>query len=36
MKKVINFMKKAAKWYFNQMAKTYTMTPTGMIIPREY
>lgn len=31
MKKVINLMKKAAKWYFTQSAKNYTWTPTGMV-----
>lgn len=36
MKKVINVVKKAAKWYFNQVARTYVMTPTGMVIPRDY
>lgn len=35
MKKVINVMKNCVKWYFDQVAKTYVMTPTGMIIPRD-
>lgn len=33
MKTMAKFIKKAAKWYFNKMAETYTMTPTGCIPP---
>ena len=29
MKRVLNFMKKAAKWYFEQSAKNYTWLTTG-------
>lgn len=32
MKKVINLMKKAAKWYMKKVEDTYTMTPTGMLV----
>lgn len=32
--KLFKLIKKAVKWYFIQVSKTYVMTPTGMIIPR--
>lgn len=35
MKKVMNLMKKAAKWYINKVEETYAMTPTGMLIIRK-
>lgn len=35
MKKVINLVKKATKWYINKVEKTYTMTPTGMLIIKD-
>ena len=31
MKKVINLVKKAAKWYFNHAIQNYYWTPTGSI-----
>lgn len=31
MKRVLNLMKRGAKWYFNQVAKSYALTPTGSI-----
>lgn len=33
MKKVINVMKKAAKWYFMQSSKNYTWLASGTIPP---
>lgn len=33
MKKVINVMKKAAKWYFLQSSKNYTWLVSGTIPP---
>lgn len=33
MKKVINVMKKAAKWYFVQSSKNYAWLATGTIPP---
>lgn len=33
MKKVINFMKKAAKWYFEQSSKSYVWLVSGTIPP---
>lgn len=33
MKKVINVMKKAAKWYFEQSSKSYTWLVSGTIPP---
>lgn len=31
MKKVINLMKKAAKWYFNRASQNYYWVPTGFV-----
>lgn len=31
MRKVINVVKKAAKWYFEQAAKSYAWTPSGIV-----
>ena len=31
MKTATKFFTKAAKWYFKNAAKTYSMTPTGSI-----
>lgn len=31
MKRVLNLVKRGAKWYFNQAAKTYAWLPTGSI-----
>lgn len=31
MKKAINVLKKAVRWYFEQGAKTYAWVPTGVI-----
>lgn len=31
MKTTTKFFKKAAKWYFNNAAKTYSFTPTGCL-----
>ncbi len=28
---MINYVKKALKWYFKQSAKTYTWLPSGII-----
>lgn len=33
MKKVINVVKKAAKWYFEQSSKNYTWLVSGTIPP---
>ena len=33
MKKVINVMKKAAKWYFTQSALNYTWLVSGTVPP---
>lgn len=33
MKKVINVMKKAAKWYFEQSSKNYAWLVSGTIPP---
>ena len=33
MEKVINVMKKAAKWYFKQSSKSYTWLVPGTIPP---
>lgn len=35
MKKVMNLVKKATKWYINKVEETYAMTPTGMLIIRK-
>lgn len=32
--KVLKLLKRGAKWYFEQGAKTYTWLPTGTIPPR--
>lgn len=31
MKKVVNLLKKAVKWYFNLAAQSYMWTPTGIV-----
>lgn len=31
MRRVLNLMKKCAKWYFEQSAKSYAWAPTGCI-----
>lgn len=33
MKKITNNLKKAIKWYFEQIAKTNVCCPSGMIPP---
>lgn len=33
MKKVVNLMKKAAKWYFEQSSKNYAWLVSGTIPP---
>lgn len=33
--KALKLLKKGAKWYFEQVAKTYTWLPTGTIPPRD-
>lgn len=33
MKRVLNLMKKAVKWYFDQNAKNYTWLTTGALPP---
>lgn len=32
---MVNFIKRAVKWYCYRVSETYTMTPTGMIPNRK-
>lgn len=31
MKRALNVLKKAVKWYFNLAAQSYAWTPTGIV-----